>query len=562
VVVRFSEFVYKRPDLEQFKVDFEKTVADLRKAKTFQEADLIVKQLNKMREDFSTTSSICMIRYCMNTNDEFYKAEKDFFDTATPVVEGLTTLFYRTLLDSNFRDDLEKIYGKQLFNIASLTVKTFKPEILDDLVEENKLSTQYAQLVSSARISFKGKKMTIPQLRAFMISKERNERKEAAEALYSFFSANEEKSDQIYDRLVRLRTEIARKLGYVSFTQLGYDRLTRSDYNEKMVEKLREAIKRYIVPVVAKLREKQAEHLELKKLKYYDLSVILKQGNPKPQGDEDEIVLKAREMYAEMSQQTDEFFSFMLQNELMDLKARDGKYPGGFCHFVPNYRSPFIFANFNGTEHDVEVLTHEAGHAFQVFRSRNFDIPEYHWPTLEACEIHSMGMEFFAWPWMHLFYKEQAEKAKLVHLWGALNFIPYGTCVDEFQHLVYENPDMTPRERRKIWRDIEKTYMPEIDYDGNQFLENGGRWHQQMHIFENPFYYIDYVLAQICAFQFWIRSRSDFRSAFTDYVKLCDVGGSLPFTELLKVSKLSSPFEDESIRTVAEEVYCWINSHA
>lgn len=560
--MKFSQFVYRRPNLTEIQDEFKKQIEQLKKAASVQKAKECVQKINEIREDFSTASSICMIRFCMNTKDEFYKKEKDYFDSITPIMEGLVNEFYTALLQSQFRDDLEKEYGKQLFNIAHLAIKTFRPEILEDLIQENKLSTQYAELVSSAQIQFNGKKLTIPQLRAFMISPDRNVRKQAAETLYSFFASNEEKSDKIYDQLVKLRTKIAHKLGYDSFTQLGYDRLSRSDYNPKTVKDLREAIKKHIVPVVVELREKQTNQLNVEKLKYYDLSILLKEGNPRPHGNEDEIVSKAKKMYQEMSSETAEFFNFMLENELLDLKSRDGKYPGGFCNFVPRYKSPFIFANFNGTEHDVEVLTHEAGHAFQVYRSRHFEIPEYHWPTLEACEIHSMSMEFFAWPWMEYFYQEQAEKARLVHLWGALNFIPYGTCVDEFQHYVYENSNITPKERRRAWREIEKTYMPEIDYDNNQFLENGGRWHQQGHIFQDPFYYIDYVLAQICAFQFWIRSFEDKENAFKDYVNLCNVGGSLPFTQLLMVAKLSSPFEEKTIKSVATHVLNWISSNA
>ncbi|MEJ5230417.1 MAG: M3 family oligoendopeptidase, partial [Pseudothermotoga sp.] len=385
--MKFSSFVYKRPDMEQLKERFQGLVDKLKTARNSSQAREVVDEINKIREDFSTAFVICSIRYCMNTKDEFYKKEKDFFDGAVPIAEGLSTEYYKALLESPFKDDLEKIYGKQLFKIASLTIKTFKPEVLEDLIEENKLSTEYSDLVSSAQIEFEGKKLTLPQLRAYMLSEKREVRKAAGEAVYSFFASKEKESDEIYDRLVKLRTKIAHKLGYDSFIQLAYDRLTRSDYDAKMVERLRKAVKKHVVPVVEKLRERQSALLGIEKLKYYDLSVLSKEGNPKPRGSEDEIVAKAKQMYQEMSKETDEFFNFMLDNELLDLKSREGKYPGGFCNFIPEYKAPFIFANFNGTEHDVEVLTHEAGHAFQVFRSRNYEVPEYHWPTLEACEI-------------------------------------------------------------------------------------------------------------------------------------------------------------------------------
>ncbi len=559
-MVKFSQFVYERPNLEEIERQFTDLIKKFQDATDYEEAREFVKQINQLREDFSTASAICMIRYCMNTKDEFYSKEKDFFDEVSPRIDGLTNEFYKALVNSNYKKELEQEFGSQLFNLATLYTKIFKPEVLNDLVEENKLGTQYSTLVSSAQVEFKGKRLTLPQLGAFMLSSDRQIRKEASEAYFSFFALNEEKNDEIYDKLVKLRTNIAHKLGYENFVQLAYDRLGRSDYDASMVVKFREAIKKYIVPVVSMLRQEQRNRLMVDKLKYYDMATIFREGNPKPKGEHDEIVNKAKKMYEEMSNETREFFNFMLENELMDLKSRDGKYPGGFCHFIAKYKSPFIFANFNGTQGDVEVLTHEAGHAFQVYRSRNFDVPEYHWPTTESCEIHSMSMEFFAWPWLEFFYKEEAEKAKFVHLCEALYFVPYGTCVDEFQHIVYENPSMTPDERKKLWRSLEKIYMPEIDYDGNEFLEKGGRWQRQAHIFESPFYYIDYVLAQFCAFQFWIKWEEDRTSAFNDYLNLCDAGGSKSFTNLVRLANLQSPFEEETVKKIANKVVSWLNS--
>ncbi|AEH51266.1 oligoendopeptidase, M3 family [Pseudothermotoga thermarum DSM 5069] len=556
--MKFSEFVYQRPNVDQLEEKLRNLIESFKKANSFEQARDILNQINQLRNDFSTASAIATIRYCMNTLDDFYKKEKEYFDEASPRMEGVIVELYKALVSSPFKDQLQKEFGNQLFTIAQLQTKTFKPEVLEDLILENKLGTEYSNLVSSAKIPFEGQNLTLPQVAAFMQVADRQVRKKAAEAYFSFFERNEEKTDKIYDQLVEVRTKIAHKLGYENFVQLAYDRLGRSDYNPKMVAKFREAIKKYIVPVVSELREEQRKRLEVDVLKYYDFSVVLKEGNPKPKGEPDEIIQKARQMYEEMSPETGEFFNFMLEDELMDLKSREGKYPGGFCHFIPNYKSPFIFANFNGTQDDVEVLTHEAGHAFQVYRSRNFTVPEYYWPTTESCEIHSMSMEFFAWPWLELFYGQDAEKAKFVHLSSALFFIPYGTLVDEFQHLVYENPSMTPQQRKKLWRSLEKIYMPELDYDGNKFLENGGRWHRQTHIFESPFYYIDYVLAQICAFQFWIKWEENRKKAFEDYLKLCDAGGSKSFMELVKLANLSSPFEEETIKKVAEKVVLWL----
>ncbi|WP_448520961.1 M3 family oligoendopeptidase [Pseudothermotoga sp.] len=558
--MKFCKMPYERPNLDKIKGEFERALTNLREAQKPSQAVEAVKIVNSLRNSFHSALSLAYIRYCMNTRDEFYAKERNFYDETLPHMEALLFSFYETLLQSRFKEELEKTFGLQLFNIAKMTVRTFKPTILEDLERENKLSTSYANLVSSAQVEFDGRKLTLSQLKAYELSPDRDTRRRACEARYEFFAKNQDQLDEIYDHLVRVRHEMARKLGFESFVPLAYLRLKRSDYTIEDVEKLRSAIQIKVVPLIQKLREKQKKMLEIDRLKYYDRPILLKEGNPRPVGSRVELVEAARVMYEQMSDATREFFNFMLTNELMDLDSREGKYPGGFCDFIPDHKSPFIFANFNGTSHDVEVLTHEAGHAFQVYRSRNFEVPEYYWPTTEACEIHSMGMEFLAWPWMELFYKDCAEQAKLVHAWSALNFVAYGVCVDEFQHAVYQNPDLTPQERRKLWRQIEAKYMPEIDYDGNLYLEDGGLWQQQMHIYESPFYYIDYVIAQFCAFQLLKRSFEDRVSTLRDYTKLCDLGGSLPLQGLLKVANIHSPFSEEVVESVGKWLYELIDS--
>jgi M3 family oligoendopeptidase len=349
-------------------------------------------------------------------------------------------------------------------------------------------------------------------------------------------------------------------LGYKNFVELGYARLTRTDYNAEMVANFRKQVEEYIVPVATRLKERQRKRIGVDELKYYDDRFSFKTGNPTPKGDPEWIINNGKKMYSELSPETEEFFNFMLDHELMDLVSKKGKASGGYCTFFTEYKAPFIFSNFNGTSGDIDVLTHEAGHAFQVYLSRDYQIPEYNWPTLEACEIHSMSMEFFTWPWMELFFKEDTDKYKFSHLSEGLLFIPYGVAVDEFQHFVYENPEATPTERKRAWREIEKKYLPHRNYEGNEYLENGGFWHQQGHIFNSPFYYIDYTLAQICAFQFWKKMHENREAAWSDYVHLCKQGGSKPFTELVKEAKLISPFEDGCVKSVIGVIEDWLNS--
>lgn len=558
--MKFNEFLYQRPNVNETEKEFNLLLKKFNDALSFEDQDKVMVEINKLRSEVESIRTIASIRHTINTTDEFYEKEQDYFDEVSPIYEGIISKYYNSLINSKFRIELEAKWGKQLFKIAELTLKTFSPEVIENLQKENKLSSEYTKLIASAKIDFEGDERNLSQMTPFLMSQERSMRIKANEARYSFFKENAERLDGIYDELVKVRTRIAKKLGYDNFIELAYARMNRSDYNAEMVGNFREQVKELIVPVASRLKERQKKRLGVDSLKYYDESLKYKTGNAKPKGDSEWIVKNGNKMYSQLSPETNEFFNFMVENELMDLVSKKGKAGGGYCTYISEYKSPFIFSNFNGTSGDIDVMTHEAGHAFQSYLSRNFKIPEYYYPTLEACEIHSMSMEFFTWPWMNLFFKEDTDKYKFTHLSEALLFIPYGVTVDEFQHFVYKNPEATPKERKKAWRSIEKKYLPHRDYADNDFLEDGGYWQQQGHIFEVPFYYIDYTLAQICAFQFWKRSMEDRVGAWKDYIKLCKAGGSQSFTELVKLAGLISPFEDGCIKSVIGTIANWLDT--
>ena len=557
--MKFSEFVYQRPDVDKIKEEFTQLLNKFKGANTFEEQDAALGEIVELRNEIESMNYLATIRHTIDTTDEKYKEEDDYFNEVKPIFEGLISDFYQVLVDSKFRAELEEKWGDQIFRIADLKLKTFAPEVIEDLQEENRLRSEYTQLMASAKIDFEGEERTLAQMYPFQISEDREMRKKASKARYDFMEGIEEKLDEIYDKMVKVRTRIANKLGFDTFTELGYARLKRSDYNPEKVANFRRQVKEYIVPVAQKLKERQKKRLGIDDLKYYDDSFNFKSGNPTPKGDPEWIIKNGKKMYSELSSETDEFFTFMVENELMDLLSKPGKAGGGYCSYISKYEAPFIFANFNGTSADIDVLTHEAGHAFQSYMSRDFEIPEYAWPTLEACEIHSMSMEFFTWPWMENFFEEDTDKYKFYHLSSALSFIPYGVAVDEFQHFVYENPEATPEERKHKWREIEKKYLPHKDYAGNEYLENGGFWHKQGHIYTVPFYYIDYTLAQICALQFWKKMQEDREAAWHDYLHLCKQGGSKSFTELVEEAGLISPFEDGCVKDVIDDIEQWLD---
>jgi len=548
--MKFQDFPYQRPELDTFVKEFERLLTAFENAYSFETQSDFFEKINVMREDFSSMNNLCRIRHSIDTRDEFYEKENSFFDENSPKFQSLVNRFYRLILDSKFRSELEKKWGSQLFVIADLSLKTFQPTILEDLKKENKLVSDYTKIKATAEIEFEGKKYNLSSIIPLETSKDRNTRKAASKAKWNFFEKNAPRFEEIFDQQVKVRHEIAQKLGYKNFIELGYARMLRSDYNAEMVASFRQQILEHVVPLASELYERQRQRLGLEKLKYYDLGFQFSSGNPKPQGSPSWILNHASSMYADLSQETKEFFDFMRDNDLMDLVNKEGKATGGYCSFIGKYKAPYIFSNFNGTSGDIDVLTHEAGHAFQVYSSREIGLDEYNWPTYEACEIHSMSMEFFTYPWMHLFFEKETEKYKFAHLASSVRFLPYGVAVDEFQHFVYENPEATPKERNQAWSNIENKYLPHLDYADNEFLKNGGFWQKQGHIFSTPFYYIDYTLAQVCAFQFWKKDQENHPAAWADYVNLCKAGGSKSFLDLVKLANLMSPFKKGCVKSV------------
>jgi len=551
---------YERPDFKAFEKSIIDLLNDFKSAESVDIQNKIMSKINELRTEFETMQSLAEVRYSINTEDKFYEGEQDYFDEVSPSYENLISKYYQEILDSKFRNELELKWGKQIFNIAYCTVKTISDEVIKDMERENSLVTEYDKMMAQAIVEIDGEKIPLTKLDPFLSSSDRSIRKKAVISLYTYLKSNMEKFDKLYDDLVKVRTTIAKKLGFKNFVELGYLRLTRTDFNASDVSKYRDQIKKYIVPVSEKLINRQKKRIGVDSFMMYDKYFEFKTGNPKPKGSPKELVEYASKMYNQLSTETGEFFKVLVENELMDLESKKGKMPGGYCTSFDSYKLPFIFSNFNGTSGDVDVLTHEFGHAFQSYMSNSNILPEYGWPTLESAEIHSMSMEFICWPWMELFFKEEADKYRFSHLSGAINFLPYGVSIDEFQHFVYENPEKTPEERREFWKKLEKKYRPFLSFEELDEFDLGLYWFKQGHVFSDPFYYIDYTLAQINAFEFWKKINENKENGWKDYITLCKKGGSESYLNLLKTANLTSPFKEGSLESIVKKVEEWLDN--
>lgn len=554
---KFHEMVYTRPDMDAVEAQANDLITSIRTARDITLVLDSMRTLNNLRQQTSTQFSLSHIRNSIDTQDSFYKEEKQFSDKNQPRMQAITSSYYRALLESPFRPQLEDEFGCLLFRKAELAIKTFSPDIVEDLALENELYTTYSDITSTAQIGFRGNTYNLSQMGKFTSNSDRATRREASAAISAYMAQYGERIDNIYDQQIQLRTRIAKKLGYENFIQLAYDRLGRTDYTADMVANFRTQVKQHIVPLAAKLREQQRQRIGVDVLYSFDEPFHFATGNPIPQGTPEEMVQQATKMYDELSVETSVFFRFMVEYDLMDLVAKAGKRPGGYCTSIASEHAPYIFSNFNGTSGDVIVLTHEAGHAFMFYEMRNNTVPEYQMPTLEAAEIHSHSMELLTWPWMNLFFGDTTEKYQFVNLSGNV-FLLASCCLgDEFQHWVYENPNATPAMRRAKWRSLEEEYIPTRTYFEDPYLESGASWHRVLHFFMRPFYYIDYALAVTCAQQFWTKSLADKKAAWDDYLQLCRLGGSKSFLELVKEAKLNSPFESGAVQAIIEDIENW-----
>ena len=560
--MKFSEMPYKRPNPEQVKAELTALTERLKNAQSYEEARAVFLEKEEQEKAVDTMGTLAYIRHSIDTRDEFYDGEVEFWDEIGPELEEYQQAWIDAMLDSPFRKDFAAEYGDLLFVNAQIAKKTFSPEIIPDLQRENELTTEYGKLIASAQIPFEGGVYTLSQLTPFKTCADDEKRLAAWIADGKWCKEQQPRLDAIYDELTHLRDKMGRKLGYDGYTQLGYYRMERNCWTKADIEKFRDAVQKYLVPVADSIMREQAKRLgKPYPLSYADAALSFRSGNPRPVGTAEDILDQGQKFYDALSPETSEFFRAMRENELMDVLSTEGKEGGGYQTELPLYQVPFIFANFNGTQGDVEVVTHEAGHAFEYWMNRTRIPTEYACPTAEACEVHSMSMEFFGWMNAEGFFGPDAKKFMYSHLSDALTFIPYGTLVDHFQHVVYEKPELTPAQRHAEWKRLMGIYMPWIRLDGEiPFYAEGERWQRQGHIYETPFYYIDYCLAQTVALEIWAMIQKDRENAWKHYMAYTVQGGSRTFVELLQHAGLTTPFDEACLREICETAVHWLEN--
>lgn len=551
----------ERPNTQEILNLHDDLISKIKSATSSEEASEILKRFFRLTDTVSTIFNLIYIRHSCDTRDQKYDELSTLIDEFGPEINVKSNEFIKALLASPFIADLEKEFGQYFFDLQKLSLKTVSSEIIPDLIEENKTVAEYVKLIAQALIEFNGQKYTLSEMGKFTTSVNRETRKKASEAVWNFYEKNDDTIGDIYDRLVKIRTRIAHKLGYQNFLQLAYDRMHRLDWGPDDAAIYREKVLEDIVPLSNQIFNRQKERLGYQNdTKYYDYKVFYKTGNPIPDKDANGLISAAAEMYENLSPIASKYFNFMVSHNCMDVVSKPGKASGGYMTYIPDLKTSFIFSNFNGTSGDVDVLTHEFGHSLQGFLGADYIVPDYRSPGMECCEMHSMSMEFLTYPYMQNFFGKDTEKYLYSHTCDAITIIPYIVIVDAFQAYVYEHPDISHQERKAYWRKLEKTYLPHLTYEDNNFLASGGYWMKQTHIFEVPLYYLDYSIAQVVALEFFIASLKEPQKTFEKYISFCKLGGTLPFRSLLKAADIANPFDGDTLKEVATNIMKYLNT--
>lgn len=546
---KFSQLKFPKPDLRVFQDMNKDLIERLNHATSGDDVIEIIFEQNELARKANDLLEAAFIRYCMDTTDEESEKMRVWANEHVPLYDKSSVEFAEAVYNSPFKEAIREKLGDRYFAKMDISREKYCEDNIPLMQEEAHLADEYTKLIASCNAEVAGEKRSFMVLQRLLEHEDREVRREAFKAFSKFLEENEEELEKIYDQLVSIRTQMAKNLGYDSYVPLGYLNRGRTEYGPEDVANFRCQVVEEIVPLCSQLYEAQAMRMGLSSLMVYDEGICFPDGNARPMGDEKRTLEQVCNAIRNLSPETDEFMDFMLTHELMDLENRPGKAAREYSTMLSSRKAPFMFAFFNGTARAVKVLFGEMGHAFACYRaSRRQPIKEYYTSSADIMEIHVMTMTQFANRYAERIFGKDADKYRFYNLQDLMTFIPFGTAVDEFQHICYENPNLTPKERSLEWRKLEEKYMPWRKYDeDDEFMKRGGYWYHKQHIFLYPLYYIEYPFATINAMDMNRKYTQHPEVAWKEYLDLADLGGSKGYLDTLKTAGLVPVFEDGAV---------------
>jgi oligoendopeptidase F len=417
------------------------------------------------------------------------------------------------------------------------------------------LEQQYQKTIGAMTVAFRGQEYTPAQMAPFLEETDRPLRQEAWELVARRRLVERDVLDDLFDRMLRLRVEIAHEAGFACYTDYAYRNRERFDYGVEDVVRFQDAIERVVVPLARRLQDERRRALGLETLRPWDLSVD-PLGRPplRPFREAEALAEGTRAIFTAVDPELGAQFHFLQTHGLLDLANRKGKAPGGYQTTLEEDRLPFIFMNAVGIDGDLRTLLHEGGHAFHALASRGEPLAAYREAPIEFCEVASMAMELLGARDTRVFYSPgDADRSYRQLLEGIVLILPWIATVDAFQHWIYAHPDHTRDERRAAWTGIMDRFGGIVDWSGYE-QARASAWHRQLHIFLYPFYYVEYGIAQLGALQVWRKSLDARGGAVAAYRRALALGGARPLPDLFATAGIRFDFQEETIRPLMEAV--------
>ena len=546
---KFNELKFPKPDLNVFRDLYKDAVERVAQAKHGDDVVEILFEVDELSRKITDLLTATMIHHTMDTEDERYEKDQRWYDENQHLFMNAVMELNDAVYNSPYKEYIEERIGPMYFVKTDVKKKTFCEDNLPLQQKEYELIGEYQRIIDSCQVEIQGETVGFMGLQGLFNHDDREVRRAAFKGFSDFLSANEEALEKIWDELLKVRDQMGKNLGYENYIPLAYLERLRLAYGEKEVESFRKQVVDEIVPLCAKMYEFQARNIGLDELKVYDEKILFADGNAKPAGDLEYMYNETIRMLREMSPETDEFISFMLDHDLIDYKSRPGKAAREYATILPARKAPFLFYHFDGSPTGLRALHEGFGYAFSAYKaSRRQHLEEHYASSSDIMEIHSMSMVLFANKYAEWFFGEDAGKYVFANLHNYITFIPFSVAVDEFQHICYKNLDMTPKERTQVWHELEKKYMPWRKYDeDDEFMNRGGYWYNKVHFFLYPFYYIEYSLATINALEMYQKYVERPGTAWKEYLELTDLGGSKTYLDTLKQAKLTPAFEEGAV---------------
>jgi M3 family oligoendopeptidase len=485
-------------------------------------------------------------REAQNTQDAVAEeAVRYFREQIQPIAEVVNAKVREILLASRHRPHLEARFGALLFRYFELEQESFAAVNIPLIVEEGEIQADYQKTLGAAQIRVGDQTLTLPRALALTADPDEAVRKEAWLAVGRWVQSKSPELHGYYSELVERRHQRAQNLGEATFIPMGYRGMFRTDYGPAEAAAFREGILRHVVPLAAKIRRMQAEALGAATVKPWNMGYFPGFSLAPDVAPVETQLSNAATLFARLHPTLLGHFQRMVEGKLIDLENRPGKQPGAFCTTFDDEGLVAILCNSTGASKDIGTLIHEMGHAFQAWESGWIEPLELRWPTSDAAEIHSMGMEFLSLPEIEAFFTpEDAAKFRRLKLIDTVVLLPYIATVDAFQHWIYANPENTPEERDDEWCRLWDLFMVGVDWEGFEEFQ-AVRWKYQAHIFEAPFYYIDYGIAESGAMQLWRKALDDRERTMEIYLKLCRIGGTQSVLEIFRSGEMQSPFDPD-----------------